>query len=200
MKEKNKKESDNKKNIILICIFILLVLASITLLSISKSSSKLDSEEEVMAYLKKMFGDDNFEVSNKTKLDEKVCNNVGYSWTVKSNKSGVTFEVYESAFIKYNTQECVTSTTNNYEDKILDIFYENEKIESDNKYNYIFYPNDYNSKEELANKIYGLIDKYYLKKYPYSINLIIKVDGTNVPVMPENINSPEDIINNYLGK
>jgi len=98
----------------------------------------------------------------------------------------------------YHTGECAAVIIDNYEDKIPEVFYQNEKLESDNKYHYIFYPADYSNNEELANKIYELINKYYLKKKSYAIRLIIKVGDENVAVMPEDINSPEDIIKNYL--
>ena len=196
---KDTSKSNKKKNSILICIIILLLVPLIIFLLLPKNSSILDIKEEVVAYLEKNYNDDNFEIIEKVKLNEKICNSTGYSWSVKSNKSGVIFNVYEAELHNYHTGECAKNVIDNYEEKTRDVFYENEKLNSDNKYHYIFYPNDYNSEEELANKIYGLIDKYYLKKKPYAVRLIVKVGDNNVAIMPEEIDSPKDIIDNYLG-
>ncbi len=192
------------KKIILICSIILpLLLILIVVIDYfvhPKNSSRLDTKEEVISYLENIFDDDNFEIIEKEKLNKKICNGTGYSWSVKSNKSGVTFDVYETEFHNNGTGECVDGVNDNYEEKTRDVFYNNEKLESDNKYNYTLYLEDYNSKEELADKIYGLIDKYYLKKRPLALRLIIKIEETNVVVIPEDVNSPKDIVNKYLGE
>ncbi len=197
-KEKNK--SNNNINIIIISIILIALLSLIIILLPKKSSSEIKNKETIKSYLEETFDSDDFEIISEKKLSEKICNSTGYKWSVKSNKSGVSFEVYEGEAFNRSTGECARIIEDNYEEKTPDVFYENEKLESDNKYHYIFDPNDYKSKEELANKIYNLIDKYYLKNKSYAVRLIIKIEDTNVAVDPDDINSPEDVINKFLSE
>ena len=50
----------------------------------------------------------------------------------------------------------------------------------------------------MANKMYELIDKYYLKKYPYCVIFLVNDENQKVSLEYNKINSAQDIIDNYL--
>ena len=165
------------------------------------TNSMIKTKEDVESYLSIYFKNDEFEISNKEiiKVNSNVEGKTGYSWTVKSKKTGITFNVYDAVVACVPNIKCSFGVSNNYEEELRNALDKDNNLKRGNYYDsYDIDVKNYNNYEEVSNVIFEIINKYNLKYNNDNINLMI-INGDESKIIDYSIiNNTQDIIDNYL--
>ena len=195
------------ERIIYIIIFIVIVLGfGVMFIFTPKTDSNLKNIRDVEEYLERKFENDSFLIGDKKTVKisggwDSGCSTTGYSWEVTSIKTGVTFYVSDHIYNNFDGKGCETGISDSYESSVYETLTEKENLQFYNSTDsFVVDIKDFISKQELANKVYQLVDKYNLKYRNYYVHLFVNDGGSVVEINPMIINSPEDVINNYLFK
>lgn len=192
--------------------FILSIFCCLTVLLVATGCGvqrpKLIDEESVVNYLKDTYPNETFEIISNKEIDithsncgdEKV---VGTSWLVKSNNTGIEFNVKDS--YDFNSFTCEYGIKNDYVTSALE---EKSKLNTYNKlhisYNSIeVYEKEFSSKSEMVDTLYNAIAEMKSEApFKYGANIYIHIclnDRENCKFLYfDNISSKEyinDIIN-----
>lgn len=147
---------------------ILSVFFCLTLLLVATSCGarrpKLIDEKSVINYLNEIYPNETFEIINNEEIDithnncgdEKV---VGNSWLVKSNNTGIEFNVKDS--YNFNSIYCEFGIKNDY---VLSALEEKSKQNTNNKLHFSYnaidiYQKEFFSKSEMVDTLYNTINE-----------------------------------------
>ena len=200
----------NKNNfgkLFILILGVIILLFGLVFFENTNNDSKIKSEEDIEKYLNEKYAYESFKIENKKERKVKVtggvgskCNYKGYSWTVKSEKNGVKFEVYDEITIfVINSDICNRGIADNYVDSIYESIKKEYNLKN-GEYNHSFIINksSFNNLEELANYIYGIITKYNLNKEYFDFVIQLNDKNSSKTIELRKIQSKDDLINNYL--
>lgn len=204
------KNSNNKKylTLLLILVFgIIIIYFGMIFFKIKKNDSIIKNKEDVLNYLNSNYSDESFKIGNKKEKIVSVtggfgndCNYSGYIWSVESEKNGVKFEVFDKidSFV-INSSKCNKGISDNYVENVYSSIKKEYALES-GEYNHSFIidKSNFSNLDELANYIYEIITKYNLNKGYYDFVIQLSDENVNKLVELNQINSKDDLINNYL--
>ncbi len=206
MKKEN--TSNKKKMIIIIVSIVVLLICVLFLLFRNQSQSKVNSKDDVIKYLAKIYGEDEkFEVLERNSKEinggwDSGCSMDGYVWSVKATKNDVIFSVRDFIYFDYDKKECVITIQDDYDNQVKDLIKNEYKLDAMNtghvSDDIVVYLSNYANKEEAAKVVYEIASKYFVKSGNFDLDIYISSNDKEVKVDLYSINSTEDVINKYM--
>ena len=158
--------------------FSILIILFFMLFSLTGCGAKnpIDSDDGIKNYLKENFPNEEFTIEDKEKIDiEKL--GTGYSYTIKSNTTGIEFNVKNHREENYFGSSYYAISCNYFEKAFEKYYseYENENLKNKIKFRYNsdneivldLSVTDFDSLDEIPKQSYNLFD-YINKKTPFT--------------------------------